>query len=132
MEYKFHIDKQCSTPYHTQIAEQIHLLIHTGQLRPGERMPTVRSLAVNLGVNANTVARVYRDLQDRGFLELQRGAGTFIARTPPERPIVLSQFKSIERRTQRLITLCREAGFSLKEFHHLVETLWKETPPHES
>ena len=42
-------------------------------------MPTVRALAVDLGVNANTVARVYRDLQSQGVLRLERGVGTFVA-----------------------------------------------------
>lgn len=90
-------------------------------------MPTVRALAIELGLNANTVARVYRDLKERGFLQLQRGAGTFVAQEPPETPLAKADLKKIRTKTRHLITLCQRVGLSQAEFAQLVENLWKET-----
>ncbi len=127
MEHLFTIDKNCSTPVHVQLEEQIHLAIHGRRLTPGEKLPTVRALAIELGLNANTVARVYRDLKERGLLELQRGAGTFVAQTPPEMPLARADYKKIRIKTRHLINLCQRVGLSQGEFTQLVETLWKET-----
>ena len=89
-------------------------------------MPTVRSLAVELGVNANTVARVYRDLQRDGLLRLERGVGTFVAETGGSRAVGEKDFRSIARKATELIDLGRRAGLRVGELTQLVETLWKE------
>lgn len=123
----FHIDKDCNTPVHTQLEEQIHLAIHGGQLQPGMQMPTVRALAVELGINANTVARVYRDLKARGFLKLQRGAGTFVSFDPPESPLAEADYKKVQVKTRHIIKLCQRVGLSQAEYVQLVESLWKES-----
>ena len=122
----FRIDKDNKTPIHVQIEEQIHLLIHTGQLLPGSRLPTVRALAVELQVNANTVARVYRDLRERGFLSLERGAGTFVALEPPESPLARTDLRKIRSKTKHLVKLCQRVGLSQAELTQLMEELWKE------
>lgn len=122
----FHLDKHNATPIHVQLEEQIHLSIHTGRLPPGSRLPTVRALAVELGVNANTVARVYRDLQNRGFLTLERGAGTFVAWEPPEVTVPLADVLKIRSKTVHLIKLCQRVGLTLGEWQQLVEECWKE------
>lgn len=127
MKIGFHINKQHATPVHVQLSEQIHLAIHNGDLPSGTRLPTVRALAVELGLNANTVARVYRDLQERGFLKLERGVGTFVAEQTPETPITKTDVKKIRAKTRHLINLCHRVGLSLAEFTQLVENLWKET-----
>ncbi|MGE0493015.1 MAG: GntR family transcriptional regulator [Vulcanimicrobiota bacterium] len=126
MKLGFHVDRSLATPLHVQLSEQIHLQIHSGQLPPGQRLPTVRSLAIELGLNANTVARVYRELQDRGFLELERGVGTFVAREPPESPLGRTDVKRIRSKASQLITLSRGAGLSFAELTQLIENLWKE------
>ena len=73
------IDKGSGIPFYIQLSEQIRLLVHEGRLGAGDPLPTVRELAVELEVNANTVARVYRDLQQAGVLDLRRGVGTFVS-----------------------------------------------------
>ena len=80
MELSIHVDKDSGIPIYMQLREQIHLLLKRGILTVGDSMPTVCSLAVELGVNANTVSRVYRDLQNEGLLRLECGVGTTIAR----------------------------------------------------
>ncbi len=66
-------------PLYAQLTRAIRFAITTGRLRVGEQLPTVRQLAVELRVNANTVARVYAELERSGILETRRGVGTFVS-----------------------------------------------------
>jgi GntR family transcriptional regulator len=65
-------------PLYAQLTRAIQFAITTGRLRIGEQLPTVRQLAVELRVNANTVAKVYAELERSGVLETRRGVGTFV------------------------------------------------------
>lgn len=73
------IDPRAEIPIYVQLKNQLRYLIQSGVLRPGEQMPTVRELAVDLAINANTVARVYADLEAEGIIERVHGKGTFVA-----------------------------------------------------
>jgi GntR family transcriptional regulator len=73
------IDLRDKTPIYAQIEHGLRAAIATGRLGLGEQLPTVRQLAVELQVNANTVARVYADLEKSGVLETRRGVGSFVA-----------------------------------------------------
>ena len=66
-------------PLYAQLTRAIRFAIATGRLRVGEQLPTVRQLAVELRVNANTVAKVYAELERTGILETRRGVGTFVS-----------------------------------------------------
>jgi len=66
-------------PLYAQLTRAIRFAIATGRLRVGEQLPTVRQLAVDLRVNANTVAKVYAELERSGILETRRGVGTFVS-----------------------------------------------------
>lgn len=74
----FHVDSASPTPIYAQLDRSIRAAIATGELEPGSQLPTVRQLAVDLAVNANTVARVYTQLERDGILETRRGVGTFV------------------------------------------------------
>ena len=76
------LDTRHPTPVHVQLEHGIRAAIATGRLAPGAQLPTVRQLAVELAVNANTVARVYLALERAGVLETRRGVGTFVASQP--------------------------------------------------
>src|SRR5436190_24267204 len=76
------VDHRHPTPLYAQIEQALRGAIATGRLPAGTQLPTVRQLAVELSVNANTIARVYVDLERAGFLETRRGVGTFVAREP--------------------------------------------------
>lgn len=80
------IDPRDATPLHAQLERGIRVAIASRQLRPGDQLPTVRQLAVALRVNANTVARVYSQLERDGALETRRGVGTFVANGAPASP----------------------------------------------
>jgi GntR family transcriptional regulator len=74
----FRIDPASPVPLYAQIERAIRAAIAAGVLRAGDRLPTVRQLAVDLRVNANTVARVYSELERAGVLATQRGVGTTV------------------------------------------------------
>ena len=85
------IDSRDATPIYAQIEQGLRAAIATGRLQTGDQLPTVRQLAVDLSVNANTVARVYAELERAGVLETRRGVGSFVAvgRTRSWRPALI-------------------------------------------
>jgi GntR family transcriptional regulator len=78
------LDPKDRTPIYAQLERLLRAAIATGRLRPGDQLPTVRQLAVDLSINANTVARVYLDLERQGVIETRRGVGSFVTATPDE------------------------------------------------
>lgn len=73
------IDEQDARPIYKQVADEIRALIARGELKEGAALPPVRQLAADLGVNLNTVASAYRELQAEGLLNIRHGAGATIA-----------------------------------------------------
>ena len=126
MSGQFKIDRASPLPVYVQLAEQIRLLVRRGALSPGDPLPTVRELAVALGINANTVTRVYRDLQQEGLLRLERGLGTFVQALRREPTLVDRDYQRIVKRTRELVALCRESGLTARELAQLVDGVWKE------
>ena len=78
------VDPRDSTPIYAQLERGVRAAIATGRLRPGDQLPTVRQMAVDLQVNANTGARVYAELERSGVIETKRGVGSFIAASPAQ------------------------------------------------
>jgi GntR family transcriptional regulator len=74
----FKIDAGHPMPLYAQLERAVKFAIATGDLRVGDQLPTVRQLAVELRINANTVARVYAELERVGILQTKRGVGTFV------------------------------------------------------
>lgn len=75
----FHIDPSSGTPIYRQIADQVRQAVASGVLRPGDRLPSVREMAVELAVNPNTIAKAYQELERDGVIETPRGKGSYIA-----------------------------------------------------
>jgi GntR family transcriptional regulator len=73
------IDESDARPIYVQVAEEIKALIARGELAQGAQLPPVRQLAADLGVNLNTVATAYRELQGEGLLSIRHGAGAVVA-----------------------------------------------------
>jgi Predicted transcriptional regulators len=96
----FQVDPKDPTPLYAQLEREIRMAIATGKLASGVRLPTVRQLAVDLHVSANTVARVYAALEKTDVVETQRGVGTFV-RTTPSPPVIRH---NLERELGHLIT----------------------------
>jgi len=76
---QFKLDLKSGVPFHRQIVDQIRCGIVSGRLLPGEQLPTVRDLAVQLEINPNTVRKAYSDLELLGTLDTQQGTGTFVS-----------------------------------------------------
>ena len=76
---KFILDTKNGVPVYRQIIQQVEYNMSIGKLKAGDKLPTVRSLAVDLKINPNTVAKAYNELEIRGLVNTQVGFGTFIA-----------------------------------------------------
>src|ERR1039457_1083459 len=77
--FRFQLDLHSGVPVYRQVIDQVRGAIAAGQLTPGDQLPTVRQLAVDLAINPNTVVRAYRELELGGLLETHQGTGTFIS-----------------------------------------------------
>jgi GntR family transcriptional regulator len=80
----FTLDPASGAPVYRQIIRQIESGVLSGRLKTGDRLPTIRSLAVDLKINPNTIAKAYGELEIRGILATQVGSGTYIADKRPE------------------------------------------------
>tara|TARA_B100001093_G_scaffold442472_1_gene444198 strand:+ start:120 stop:506 length:387 start_codon:yes stop_codon:yes gene_type:complete len=120
-----HIDRQSGIPVYIQLEERIRFLVHKGSLRPGDALPTVRGLAVTLKINANTVARVYKDLQMDGVLRLERGVGTFVADTAGQ-CLSKTEFRRLEKKVLEVAKLAKTAGMTKAELAMFIQARWKE------
>jgi GntR family transcriptional regulator len=74
-------------PIYLQLMEQVKHAVATGALRPGDQLPGIRPLAEELVINPNTVAKVYRELEHEGVIELRHGAGAFVSAQAPARKL---------------------------------------------
>ena len=111
----FALDAADRTPLHAQLERGIRSAIAAGRLTVGDQLPTVRQLAVNLKVNANTVAKVYAHLERSGVLETRRGVGTFIAsRTPTPQEDSLRQTE-LNRLVDRFLAELSHHGFGVDD-----------------
>lgn len=118
MEDRFHINAEDPTPLYAQLERAIRFAIATERLRIGEQLPTVRQLAVELKINANTVAKVYAELERAGVVETRRGIGTFVRAR--QTAGALRQMKSDRQRelrqlAERILAEAHALGFSLDE-----------------
>lgn len=103
------------TPIYAQLDRGLRAAIATGRLKPGDQLPTVRQLAVELQVNANTVARVYADLERAGVIETRRGVGSFIAAGGVEARPADAKARSLRSFATRVLADAAAAGFSVDE-----------------
>jgi GntR family transcriptional regulator len=120
---KFSVDSSDATPIYAQLERSIRTAIATGRLRVGTRLPTVRQMAVDLAVNANTVARVYAQLERDGVVETQRGVGTFVREMPAPEASKAHRERELRQLTRRFINDGAALGYTINE---LVKQLHKE------
>jgi GntR family transcriptional regulator len=79
MVMMMHVSTTDGRPIYRQIVDQVRLLVASGRLLPGDELPPIRTLAEQLLINPNTVARAYRDLEMAGILSKRQGAGTYVS-----------------------------------------------------
>lgn len=107
------VDRRSAEPVYGQIARQIREHIASARLAPGATLPAVRSVATDLGVNLNTVARAYRILEDEGFIRIRERTGAEIL--APARRVTASDRESLLDELGLLLARMRQAGFSADE-----------------
>jgi GntR family transcriptional regulator len=109
------IDARDATPIYAQLERGVRASIATGRLRPGDQLPTVRQLAVDLQVNANTVARVYGELERAGVIETRRGVGSFVCATPAQAHPPRDRDRRLRAFVTRVLADAEAAGFTLED-----------------
>ena len=109
------IDTRDRTPIYAQLNRALRAAIAAGRLRPGDQLPTVRQLAVDLRINANTVARVYTDLERDGVLETRRGVGSFVRAGPAQARSADEHSRRLKAFVTRMLGDAASAGFTLDE-----------------
>src|SRR6187431_3435770 len=122
------IDPRDKTPIYAQLERGLRAGMATGRLKPGDQLPTVRQLAVELRINANTVARVYAELERSGAIETRRGVGSFVTATADKARPPREHEKRLRAFTTRVLAEAATAGFNVEEIvdrlstHHQGET----------
>ena len=108
------IDPKSGVPLYRQIIESVKFAIARGVLGPGDRLPTVRQLAVDLEVNPNTVIRAYREMEIEGALDTQQGSGTFVTDARPQID-ALERARMLDQILTELLARASGYGFTLDE-----------------
>ena len=121
----FTLDTVNGAPIYRQIIQQIEYAILSGRMQSGDRLPTIRSLAVELKTNPNTIAKAYNELEIRGILATQVGSGTYIS---DKKPVI--EEDSLKRKIRevagKFMQEMRDLGVEKKELPGLIESLIKE------
>jgi GntR family transcriptional regulator len=99
----FTLDPANGVPIYRQIIQQIEYAILSERMRPGDRLPTIRSLAVELKINPNTIAKAYGELEIRGVLATQVGSGTYVSDTAPLLGEAVSAEEGLNRKIREVL-----------------------------
>jgi len=124
------LDFRSGLPIYLQVVERIKERIAGGQLRPGDQLPTVRTLALELRVNFNTIARSYRILDEMGIISTQQGRGTYILSMPPPEISEEIRQKALQALTERYLIDAKRLGAEPEELDQLLQgqlSLWQQT-----
>src|SRR5262250_1499152 len=116
---EFRLDPHSGVPVYRQIIDQVTGRIAAGVLLPGDQLPTVRQVAVDLAINPNTVQRAYREMEIRGVLDTQQGTGTFISQQKVKRDDV-ERRRQLEQIAGEFIAGAGASGFTVVD---LIEQL---------
>jgi len=119
---QFSLDATNGVPFYKQIILQVEMAIADGRISTGDQLPTVRSLAVDLQVNPNTVARAYSELEIRGIVNTQQGTGTFISDHKVEISEVERE-KILAEITRSFVSHAVSYGFSLNDISSYLSEL---------
>ena len=124
-----YLDNTLSTPVYHQIADQVRNLIATGQLRPGDRLPTVRQLAQSLNLNPNTVVRAYLKLEQDRIVVSRRGGGTIVLSKPDDPRLLILRERHLSSMVSNGILEALSLGYTPEELEanfHIHLARWRE------
>jgi GntR family transcriptional regulator len=105
----FHLDPNSGVAFYVQLMQQVRQALLFGLLKPGDQLPTVKEVVVQVALNPNTVLRAYRDLEHDGLVVSRPGIGTFVAaKVPPA--VAQSSYRSLRGDLERWIGKAHDAG----------------------
>ncbi|WP_422745045.1 GntR family transcriptional regulator [Micromonospora sp. WMMD754] len=117
----FHVDRSSSVPAYAQLVRQVRDALRIGTLRPGDQLPTVRSVVTSCTVNPTTVLKAYRELELSGLVEARQGAGTFVSGTLGHAdPHVMARLRGS---LARWLGQAREAGLEDEDVQALLASV---------
>jgi len=121
----FRLDGSSGVPFYRQIIQQIEQAILAKRLLPGDKLPTIRALAIELKINPNTIAKAYNELEIRGIVVTQVGSGTYVS----EKEIDMAENerqKKIEESLARFLREMDALGVSRSELPRLIREFREE------
>ena len=108
-------------PIYRQIVDQTRRLVATGQLAPGDKLPSVRAIATDLGINPMTVSKAYSMLDQAGIVVRRAGIGMVVAKAGADRALAM------EPEVQALVANAKELGMSRADLIAQIDRIWEET-----
>ncbi len=127
----FSVDPHGGAPLYQQLTEQIKRAIAIGALTPGERLPTVKGLALDLKLNPNTVARVYRDLEREGVIATAPGRGSFVSQNGALGDARRMALDVAGRQIESAIREARSLGVTHEDVRQIADAAISRTYPEE-
>ncbi|MDT4952672.1 MAG: GntR family transcriptional regulator [Acidobacteriota bacterium] len=121
------LSKNSEVPVREQLATQIILGIVSWDLKPGQKLPSTRELARRFKIHSNTVSAAYRDLAERGWVELRKGSGIYVREHPEGAPV--SEGLELDHLISVFLQAARAQGYSLAEIQARVKRLLEAQPP---
>jgi GntR family transcriptional regulator len=112
--FAFRLDMHSGVPLYRQLIDQVQAAIAAGLLVPGDQLPTVRQVSVDLEINPNTVMRAYREMEIRGILDTQQGTGTFVAQQTIDRDAI-EHSRGLDQLVEEFAARAGAGGFDLEE-----------------
>jgi GntR family transcriptional regulator len=121
------VDPSSGLPVYRQIIDQVRRMVVAGRLQPGERLPSIRELALKLGINPLTVGRAYGDLEREGVIEMRRGLGMYVrVQERLVRPIDGGAPAGVAQAARRLVLEAAQAGLGRTQTARAVDEAWRE------
>ncbi len=118
------LDYKDRRPIYEQIVERFAEMIRIGAALPGEQLPSVRALAVELSINPNTIQRAYAELEQRGIVYCVKGKGNFVA---DNTAITLDGKRELDEQAGKLVAKARQLGLSEQELTERLHKFWEQS-----
>jgi len=122
------INLESGVPIYMQLVDRIKQMVVSGQLQPGQQLPTIRQLATDLRVNYNTVGRAYLILDQEGVISTQQGRGTYVASRLGEGQVQKLRMGKLRSMFGQVIREAHALGYSREEIEQIVEEQLTESP----
>ena len=103
-----------------QIVNQVKYLVASGLLQPGEELPPIRTLALQLKVTPNTIVKAYHELEVAGVIQKRQGSGTFVSEGRPQQVALRERRRVIEQRIDALLAEAHQLNFTADEILRMV------------